>query len=272
MGEDARVQIYMESREGAYELGELTDSLGAIARQFNRFATSEYGASARRGEANLYVRGLKEGSIDILLDPSVVLAAGAVGAALPLIGHTEVVLGFLKHISGMIEYLRGGRDEPPRDVTASDCDDYSRIAGPVAARGGTQNFNAVQGDQHNHYYTIDVEAAVQLMEGAARKKAELQFPSESTIKNVSLVWHALTKDPAKPDGARSPHKAIIEDIDPDPKAVFWDESVATTKEEMLSDTLYKRVYFVDVRVSRASGKITSYTIVGYHGSDLLDPD
>ncbi len=33
---------------------------------------------------------------------------------------------------------------------------------------------------------------------------------------------------------------------------------------------YKKVYFVDVAVSRVHGKVVSYRVIGYHGADDLE--
>ncbi len=89
--------------------------------------------------------------------------------------------------------------------------------------------------------------------------------------DVALMWHAITLDPARADGARSPHKAIIEDIDPAPKPVFFDEGLESVKKQMAEADPYTKVFFVDVVVSHAKGgKVAAYKVTAYHGEDSLE--
>jgi hypothetical protein len=44
------------------------------------------------------------------------------------------------------------------------------------------------------------------------------------------------------------------------------------KRQMIDDeeNPYQNVYFVDVEVSRVNGKVVSYRVIGYHGSEILE--
>ena len=60
--------------------------------------------------------------------------------------------------------------------------------------------------------------------------------------------------------------------DPKPHAVLFTESMAYLKREMIDDekNAFQTVYFVDVSISRAAGRIVAYRIIGYHGKEPLD--
>jgi hypothetical protein len=44
------------------------------------------------------------------------------------------------------------------------------------------------------------------------------------------------------------------------------------KKQMIDDEVnpYQSVYFVDVSVSRVSGRVVSYRVMGYHGKEELE--
>ena len=85
-----------------------------------------------------------------------------------------------------------------------------------------------------------------------------------------MVWKRLDSDDASTEG-NSPDKAIIEEIDPKPKAILFTDEMADLKRVMIQDEEkpFQKVYFVDVEVSRVGDKVVSYRVVGYHGKDDL---
>src|SRR4051794_25194531 len=91
---------------------------------------------------------------------------------------------------------------------------------------------------------------------------------------VSLVWDRLARDDAKVAGASSHDRGLIEELDNKPHPVFFTDDLTFLKSEMIADEAnpYQKVYFVDVEVSRAKGKIASYRVIGYHGKDDLRGD
>jgi hypothetical protein len=68
-------------------------------------------------------------------------------------------------------------------------------------------------------------------------------------------------------------KAVIEEIDAKPHAVFFTDDMTLIKKQMIDDEEkpFQKVYFVDVDVSRVSGRVVSYRITGYHGNEELEP-
>jgi hypothetical protein len=101
----------------------------------------------------------------------------------------------------------------------------------------------------------------------------LQNPDGETRQRVPLVWKRLDRDKATTGGKSSPDKGVIEEIDPKPHPVIFTDEMSPIKKQMIDDEEkpFQHVYFVDVDVSRVSGKVVSYRIKGYHGKEELEP-
>ena len=114
-------------------------------------------------------------------------------------------------------------------------------------------------------------AARRVVSEASARKALVQQSGLEVRQRVPLVWSRLDRDKSKSDG-RTPDKAVIEEIDAKSKPVFFTDEMAFLKKQMIADedNPYQMVYFVDVEVSQAGGKVASYRVVAYHGKDDLD--
>jgi hypothetical protein len=270
MADDAVLKLHLEPAE-PIEVAELTAALGSLARQYQSFvAHSPYGARAK--EARLLVSNVSQGSIDISLVPDIVM----VGSLFyPLIERAELVAKFGDHIARLIKYFLHHDDKPATAVSVEDCDDVINITKPIAHHGGTQTFVTVNGDLTVNLLTTGVTEAREAMENASREKARLHTPAIDRRERVPLVWTRLDRQEAKTEGVRSPDQGVIEEIDDKPHPVFFTDELSHLKREMIEhdENPYQIVYFVDVEVSRAKGRVASYRVVGYHGKTYLDePD
>lgn len=248
------------------ELSELTAALSAIARQFEIFAVEE-GLAARAKDAKLLVSSVKPGSIDIGLLPDLVGTMGPLLA--PLVPLAKVV-GFATKLKGLIDAFR---TKPlTSSVTVKDCEDVGAIVGTIANHGGSQTLNVHNGDVYNQVLVVNGADALEIAANAARAKAELQYPDSDGRQRVAMVWSGLDKVKARQRGLRSPDKAVIEEIDPKARPVFFEDAFAYLKQEMLEgeDNPYRLIYFVDVEISRVEGRVASYRVTGFHGTTERD--
>jgi hypothetical protein len=158
------------------------------------------------------------------------------------------------------------------DVSVKDCDDAINIVKPIANHGGTQTFNTIHGGITYNILTMDTSEASKIMEAALHQKALLQNSDAEVRQRVPMVWKRLDRDETKPEAKSSPDRALIEEIDPRPHAVFFTDEMSVLKKQMIDDEVnpYQSVYFVDVSVSRVSGKVVSYRVIGYHGKEELE--
>lgn len=173
----------------------------------------------------------------------------------------------------MLERFRKKKDaDPGDDISVKDCDDAINIVKPIANHGGTQTFNTINGGAVFNIFTMTAPEASKIMEVALQEKALLQNSAAEVRQRVPLVWKRLDRDETRPEAKSSPDRALIEEIDEKSHPVFFTDEMSSIKKQMIDDEAnpYQSVYFVDVSVSRVSGKIVSYRVIGYHGKEDLE--
>ncbi|OPY99993.1 hypothetical protein A5906_24520 [Bradyrhizobium sacchari] len=266
------LQLHLEPKE-PIEISELTGALTAIARQYQAYAIENELAS-KNSEARLLVSAVKPGSIDINLVPdltSMVVMAGPLLA--PLIDKLELIEKFGKHLKSLIDLFAKKRETTAGDnITIKDCDDATNIVKPIASHGGSQTFNVINGPVTVQLLTISAQEAASILETAAQEKALLQNPNAEIVQRVPMIWKRLDRDSVKSAAKTTPDRALIEEIDEKPHAVFFTDEMSHLKNQMIDDedNPYQAIYFVDVVVSRSSGKVVSYRVIGYHGKEELE--
>lgn len=259
-------QIHLEP-ENPIELPDLLRCLGAINHQFEVFATAEGLSSAR--DAKLLVSSVKPGSIDIGLLPDITTLGTLVA---PVMVYSAPVLKFLTALKGLLDKFKS--KTPADSVTIRDCSDAIAIAAPIAKSGGSQTFNSFNGEFYKPVFVLDQGASRDLIANAYATKALLEGEASEMRQRVPLVWHGLDTDQARSGGKRNPDKAVIEELDEKPRPVFFEDEFIGLKKTMIDnhDNPYKKVFFVDVHVSRVAGKIVSYRIVGHHGEADIEAE
>jgi hypothetical protein len=120
---------------------------------------------------------------------------------------------------------------------------------------------------------MEAPEASEIMEVAYERKAFLQNTDAEIRQRVPMVWKRLDRDATSPEAKTSPDRALIEEIDPRPRAVFFTDEMSAIKKQMIDDEVnpYQNVYFVDVSVSRIADKVMAYRVIGYHGKEELEP-
>ena len=256
-------QLHLEP-DTPLELGDLTATLSAIARQFEAYALEE-GLASRGSDAKLLVSSVRPGSIDIGLLPDV----GTYGTLLAPFIPLKHAAAFALKLKALLDKFRN-RDAA--GITVRDCDDAGAIVNGIAKAGGSQTFNIIQGDVYAPVLVLTASEAREITHNSALKKAELQFPNADTRQRVAMIWDGLDRAGARKAGKRSPDKGLIEEIDGKPRPVFFEDEFSYLKGEMLDgeENPYRKIYFVDVIVSHVGGRVASYKIIGFHGTDERD--
>ncbi|KRP94637.1 hypothetical protein AOQ72_26150 [Bradyrhizobium yuanmingense] len=266
------LQLHLEPDE-PIEISELTGALAAIARQYQAYAV-ENELATKNSEARLLVSVVKPGSIDINLVPDLVSTVAMAGPLLaPLIDKFELIEKFGKHLKSLIDLFSKKREATAGDnISIKDCDDATSIVKPIASHGGSQTFNVINGPVTVQLLTITAQEASSILETAAHEKALLQNPKAEVLQRVPMVWKRLDRDSVKSAAKTTPDRALIEEIDEKPHAVFFTDEMSHLKKQMIGDedNPYQAIYFVDVVVSRSSGKVVSYRVIGYHGKEELE--
>lgn len=121
-------------------------------------------------------------------------------------------------------------------------------------------------------FQVSAPDAVNIIDKARQTKALLQNPDAEVRQRVPLVWKRLDRDAGRTDGRTSTDKGVIEEIDPKAHAILFTDEMLPLKRQMIDDeeNPYQNVYFVDVEISRVNGKVVSYRVIGYNGSEVLE--
>lgn len=266
------LQLHLEPSE-PIEVGELTAALGSLARQYQAFAVRSEIAK-KPSDARLLVSSVSPGSIDISLYPDLMTHLASVGIFAPLIDKAELIARFGKAIKSLLDLFAQKKESAVGEaISVKDCEDAINIVKPIANHGGSQTFNTINGGVTVNILTMNASDAEKILESAITQKAALlQSSSAAEIKQrVPMVWKRLDRDPTKPKAKSSPDRALIEEIDTKSHPVFFTDEMSFLKTEMIDDeeNPYQSVYFVDVSVSRISGNVVSYRVMGFHGKDEL---
>lgn len=265
--EGAYLQLHLEPDE-PLEIGELTGALNAFSRRYQQFASEQEAAGQLTG-GKLLIASVAPGSIDINFIPDFVVATAPL---LPvMVDQAASLVKFSENLKTLFGVF-AGKEKPAREPTVKDCDDAVGIFNPIATHGGTQTFNVFKDATIIQQVIVQAPEAQRVVEGAVRKRAELQFPKQATRQRVSMIWKRLDRGEAKTEGVRSPDLGLIEEIDPKPHAILFTDEMTYLKREMIGDdeNPYGKVYYVDVEVSRVAERVTGYRITGYHGRDDFD--
>jgi hypothetical protein len=266
------LQLHLEPSEHI-EVSELTGALTALARQYQTFAVQNQIAK-KPSDARLLVSSVAPGSIDISLYPDLVDYLAALPMLAPLFDKAELIAKFGKTLKSLFELFKKKKEtEVGDEVTIKDCDDAINIVKPIANHGGSQTFNVIHGGVTMYVLTMTAPEASEIMEVAHEKKALLQNADAEIRQRVPMLWKRLDRDATSPEAKTSPDRALIEEIDPKPRAVFFTDEMSAIKKQMIDDEVnpYQNVYFVDVSVSRIADKVVAYRVIGYHGKEELEP-
>jgi hypothetical protein len=265
------LQLHLEPSE-PMEVSELTGSLAAVARQYQAFAV-ENDLAKKPSDARLLVSSVAPGSIDISLYPDLMTHLAALPMLAPLIDKAELIAKFGKALKSLFDlFAKKKESETGDDISLKDCDDAINIVKPIANHGGSQTFNTINGGVVVNILTMNASEASKIMEAAIHQKTLIQNPDAEIRQRVPMVWKRLDRDETKPEAKSSPDRALIEEIDTKPHAVFFTDEMSYLKKQMIDDeeNPYQNIYFVDVSVSRLSDKVVSYRVIGFHGKEELE--
>jgi len=263
------LRLHMEP-EGPLEVGELVKALTALSHQYQEFSDSQ--KIPEDGKSKLLIESVAPGSIIINFVVDHQQHIGAIGIAVGVLHHAEVIQKFADRIKWLVDKFKSPVPKDGHaDVTIKDCEDITNIVQPIAQNGGTQTISVV----HNHIETAQIfmnqRDAKIIQNRAAQNREIIAGTVNETKTSVPLIWTQINKNSFKISG-QSPDKGIIEELDKKPRPILFAEEMAPLKHELISDegNPMQNVYFVDVEVMRVSGKIVSYKVTGYHGKDALD--
>ena len=259
-----KLEIRIDNRQPV-ELTDLTLALLGVAQQFGRFIENET-EEQYHGASKLFIKEVRKGSI------IVELIAQALPVA-PLLWSGGSLLEWANHAKSVIEWLNGKANQPPKQLTKPDLQQWSQILDPVAKDHGSQmNFTVSQGGVVNLHLTVTSEQANIAQNGVRRQIEQLEMRDENIRRQCVMVWAQTKFEPESTTGDR----AVIESISRSPvKVVFENQLVKTAMlagDRRFAKPWHELAYLVDVRVQTVQGVPKVYQVLTFHPQDTFDPD
>ncbi len=243
------------------ELVDLTNSLLALSRQYQRHAVRLEEVSSRQ-EAKLYIKEMRSGSIIAELTPYADFMKEAVNAVAPYAEPAKKVVEFAKYLKGGIDSLLKGT-KPPTEMSARDLKDISQIL-DVTAKDPGGMFRIIATENAHVQVTINVNSQdSNAVQNQATKNIEaMKEPEKNRYNHQLMYWQTASR--GKP--SKTNDKATIDAISTRALPVFIEDP--EIKKQMLSgeENPFLVGFFVDVEILTVRGEIKAYKIVGLNGT------
>lgn len=255
---EATLTIHIQNKKPV-DLFDLTESLQAVARQYQKFLeeSEEYSTS---DATRLYVQEVKSGSIIIILKD-------LVPAIIPYSEYVNSVLKFIEFIKEALDYLSSKTDQKPKEFDEKDLKNLYDIVNIVAKDNGSQmNFIG-------NFDNLTINAPVLSTDGNAaqngitRERIINKTPIKMVHEKVLFYWDSTKYDSKS---SKSIDRGRIDDLaDNALKVSFNDESM---KSEMidLEENPYHFMFIVDVEVHTVNKMPALYKILKVH--DKIEKD
>lgn len=261
----SKLEIYIKNDKPVV-LTDLTLSLLAVNQQFQRFIESETNQDYQAG-SELYIKEVRSGSIVVELVAQTL-------PIVPLVWQGGTLSEWLSSAKGVLEWLLGQKDKPPREIQKSDLKQWKAILEPVAKDSASQmNFTVSDSAQVTiNQFSFNSADANAAQNRIRRELDAMDDPVEHIHLRKLMYWYQTKFDQDSHTG----DKAIIESISKRPMKVIF-ENLAV-KEAMLAGEArfnkpwHKLAYVVDVEVQTIMGEPKMYTILRYHPDQTIDPE
>lgn len=253
------------NNERPVTLADMTMSLFAFSEQFHRFIETESNVDQRIG-SELYIKEVRSGSIVVEL---IVQAA----PILPLVWHGGTLLEWFNQTQGIIEWMLGKVNNPPRELTKHDLKQWHSILEPVAKdRGSQMNINVCGDNTVIQHLTVTSDEA-NVVQNQAIRMIESMETADGHVQRMKVMhWRQSKFDLESKTG----DLAVIESISKKAiKVVLENNAVKAAMlagDHRFNKQWHELAYLVDVDVQTIEGKPKVYTILKYYPEDAFDPD
>lgn len=261
---DRKLEIKINN-ENPVALKDLSLSLLSFNHQFHKFIESETEKNMDVG-SELLIKEVRKGSIIVEL----VSQAAPIA---PLLWEGGSLAQWANTVESTCKWLLGKVDNPPKEYTKQDLQEWNKFVEPVAKDQGSQmNINVSDGGTVINNFTINSTEANAIQNQVARKIEQLDTPEDHIHKMKVMYWYQAKFDTDSETGNR----AIIDDISKNSLKVIF-ENLAV-KESMLHPAesfkkpWHELAYLVDVEVETVRGVPKMYKVLKYYPEHTFDPE
>ncbi|MBY8169711.1 hypothetical protein KW539_07285 [Vibrio fluvialis] len=246
-------------------LEDLSLSLLSFNKQFHKFVESETDALTDVG-SELLIKEVRKGSI-------VVELVSQAAPIVPLIWEGGSLAQWASVVQDTCNWLLGNTNQPPKEMTKQDLQEWNKIVEPIAKDHGSQmNINVSDGGKVINQFILNSTQAAAIQNRICRLVEDIDTPQENKHLKKVMYWYQTKFDPNSDTG----NKAIIDDISKSALKVIFENNAL--KEAMLhpdpslGKPWQELAFVVDVEVQTVRGKPKMYNVLNYYPEYTFDPD
>ena len=251
------------------ELNTLTNSLNALAKEYDSFTRSEFNLT--KTDRKLEIKKLEQGSLVIDL----------VSVIIPQMQEVNTVLTFGKYfLQGLQFFLAKDNDTVASSFSKTTCNNFSSFVDMAANDKGSNISIQVTNSNNTPLYignfnSVDCNA-LQNNINKYQKNLLAEEPSSIHYKQA-FYWYSASFAASPEVGIRNnADKGIIEKFDNKPHKIIFekdsDKILITSSHSEFSKEWQELMYVVDVEIVRIQGIIKMYKILNVHYKDTFDPE
>ena len=250
------------------ELNSLTNSLNALAKEYDAFTRNEFGYT--KNNRKLEIKKLDQGSIIIEL----------AALALPKMQEINIILTFGKHLIQGLDHFVGRKKISEPNFSKNSCNNLSNFVDTIANDGDSKISIQIVGNDNTlyvgeSYNSVDCNA----LQNNIHKYQQMLIEEEpsATVYKQAFYWYSASfvNNPDK-NARNNVDKGIIEKFDSKPHKVVFENDIdktnITSANHRFKKDWQELVYMVDVEVVKIQGVIKLYKIIHIHHEDTFDPE
>lgn len=249
------------------ELNELTNSLNALAKEYDFFVKNEFGYT--KTDRKLEIRKLEQGSLIIDLAATII----------PAMHDANVILSFGKHLISTLDYFVGRTKTDVPVTSKRTCDNVNNFINPVANDIGSSIIININNSDNasiivGEYDNIACNAAQNHIN---KYKQNLLESEPSAQRKQAFYWMSASFAKTLDSSSRNnSDKGVIEKFDKKAhKIIFENESdriLMTKYNPEYQKDWQELIYIVDVEIVMVQDIIKMYKILAVHYEDTIDPE
>jgi len=249
------------------ELNALTNSLNALAKEYDTFTRSEFGYA--KTNRKLEIKKLEQGSIIIEL----------AALAIPKMQEINTILTFGKYLTEALNHFVGRNKILEPSFSKNSCNNLSNFVDTMANDSGSKISIQVVGNNNTisvgEDYNSDNCSILQNNIYKYQKTLIEEDPVTIGFKEAFYWFSASFANNPDKNSGKNVDKGIIEKYDTRPHKVIFandiDKTNITSSNPSLKKDWQELMYIVNVEVVKIQGVIKLYKIIHIHYNDTFDP-
>jgi len=249
------------------ELNSLTNSLNALAKEYDTFTKCEFGLA--KTNRKLEIKKLEQGSLIIEL----------VAIAIPQMQEINTIIAFGKHLINGLDYFVGRKRIDNPSFSKTTVSNLGNFVDTIANDSNSSLSIQIVGNGNNLYVGGDYSSvdcnALQNNINKYQKSLDEEEPSLVQHKQAFYWFSASFANKSISNISSNVDKGIIEKFDLRPHKIIFendaDKALITSSNSKFKKDWQELMYIVDVEIVKIQGVIKMYKILRVYYDDTFDP-